>query len=295
MSRWTEIPAARSSAAMLKVKLYLVLGFLAAATLSGIFATFAWMGADKAQPPVPVEYAQATAEATTVAEQWVAGGPITVQLAAGLGKDTIVTGGKPLASVTRIAHEGFSVVRAGDREVEEHRFLLSGNDKQLLWILTVPIQRTGLTGVLVAAPSLSPALQLATPPSRFDWTDVPGQQTKSAQLERIVESWGKAYLSNDSAALLQLTGDPKVQTYIGITGFELTNSTVRSLVGRGDNASWSVARVELKTRTKDGFQGLMEFDLLITDAGTGTPKIVAWGPPGSGGSLAPYQNALIGS
>lgn len=300
MTRWTAIPAARSSAPVLKARLYAVLGLLGFAAVAGVLSLgiTLFRGSSKA-PTVAAVVAlpQGQAEAEVVAREWLAGEPITVPVAIGLETLTKTfeasTPRKPLGQSERLSWSSFTTQRDGGRDVEVHRFLLDptapGGQTR---ILTVVIQLTFQGRVLVAAPSLEPFGTPQNLPQRFDWAEF-SRRPKTVQLTRAVQTWVDAYLGDQRENLQSLTGDPKLRQYAGLGGFSASQADVKilSVVARVDQPELSVVRVEVNATATDGWSDAMEYDLLVGDVGS-IPKILSWGPPGTGGLLVPYQNAL---
>lgn len=293
MPRWTAIPAARSSAAMLKVRIWLVLGMLGFAALAGVLAFVGSLSqSDPPTPPAPTPVAVATGDATTAAQEYVAGLPITIPIADGLPADALA-GRKPMAGVDHLTWEGFSRVDTQGRILEQHRFLLSGTTGQRERRLVVPMQIVGNQGVLAAVPALERVLRPAALPTHFNWSDVDGQQNPSAPLQAAVSKWATAYLADDRPTLATTTGDLQSRSYVGLGEFTATASAIEAFVPRADKGL-SLVRVAISATGPGGWTSQLEYDLLVSDADSALPKIVAWGPPGAGPSLAPYQNALNG-
>lgn len=290
MARWTAIPAARSSAPILKIRLYTVLAVMGVATLAGLFGAFAWLTADPPPPPPVIPpVAQATGEATLAARQYVRGEAITVPVATGIAPDKL-DGGSPLFGSPSVSWQGFELIKDGGREVEHHRFLVAGEQN---WQLTIPMEIGGPTPLLIAAPSLEPIAVAAEPPLRFDWLAFE-QLPTSPQLTRTVEAWSAAFLTNNTEELQRLTGDLTSRVYAGLGGLTPVKTDIRGVVRRVDLEGFAVIRVEIGAESSSGWTGVLEYDLLARDVNTANPKIVAWGSGGSGGTLVEYQNALNG-
>lgn len=154
-------------------------------------------------------------------------------------------------------------------------------------------------------PSLTP---VAPSVAGFTTLDIwPG--TKSANLpvpaEEAVDKWAGAYVGSDPVALRLATGDPNTDSAYtpigGVKNYEVTvTSSAYLLVPGSDNEVTTnmVATVQIaldRSGTAKYLSTLpaITMDVLITDADSGAPNIVAWGPAGSGHLLVPYQNAVI--
>lgn len=295
MPKWTAIPAARSSAPLLKIRIYAILGVLAFAALGGLFAGITTLTASAPPPPPDVPpVPQATAQAAIAAREYVLGQDLTVPVANGISKKGL-DGGAPLGSVNEIAWSGFTLSTDGGRTVEIHRFLVSG---ELLWELTLTMELVTLTTeidgpspILAAAPSLAPVPFPEEPPQKFDWQEFP-QIPVTEQLTRSATVWAQAYMSDNRAELLAITGDPSARVYAGLGDFTADETRVVSATGRVDIPELAVVRVEIVATSTNGWTGKQEYDLLVRDIRGGSPLVVAWGPAGTGGALVEFQNAL---
>jgi hypothetical protein len=295
MPHWTNIPAARSSAARLKLRVWLVLGTLTTAAALGLFSAAAWMSFDAPVIPDIPRAAQATAHATAVAEAFVAGRTIVMPTAENVelrpkpAEGMSFPGAMP--GISNVTWNGVLFQRANDRELENHRFLLIG--PETLRQLEVVMQITDAGPVLAAAPSLAPVNVPARPPRRLDWSDRGLIQLDINQTlrDRIAE-WAVAYGAGDTEKLRTLARDKEGRLFPALGGLTVTADkvTVTALVPRG---SIAVAHV-IVPFTQDEYSGTLAFDLLIQDGTTTDPAIVAWGPAGSGERLGEYENAITG-
>jgi hypothetical protein len=156
---------------------------------------------------------------------------------------------------------------------------------------------------VLGSPSLEPI-----PVSRNDGVDQdaawgsmkPG--TASDEVQSAIRVWADALTSDDGSNLRLAVGDQDAShAYLPmpvLAGAEA--SAVRGvLVPTGDPqkaATQMIVRVSLTLtagRTNTGqSQTATEYDVLVDRYDTGAPVVVAWGPPGSGPTLTPYQNAV---
>lgn len=242
--RWTSIPAQRSSAPLLKLRLYAVLGVLVFAGLSGILALFVALGnrAEPVVPTVPRPEPRAQAEASIVAREWIAGQPVSVPVA----KDVVVAdqaAGERLAgSADRIAWASYEPRNVSGQCVEFHRFLVTSvgpaEAKQPYWLYVPMRVPAGITGpaaqiansnALCTVPATgsvasaqyplqavlagSPMLVRATVPTE----DGRGQrlaqgpdQGADKVLTKQLRAWVDAYLAGDAAQLPGLSGNTEL-------------------------------------------------------------------------------------
>lgn len=313
MTRWTAVPASRSSAPVLKVRLYLVMGALVFSAVCGILAILVVVSRSNApQVAQGAALPSAVAEATATASEYLAGRPVTMSLAGGL-EDLLKPAGKPLAGVSSVDWVGFTpATPVAGTNLELHRFLVTvpgeDPDNPRRYTLTVPVQlvatktakaEDGSTvvvaqqPVLAAAPSLEAALRPASGLPRFDWENAPTPAlSPSPQMDSAVKDWATAYLANDSDGLSKVVRDPEGRQYVGLGGFTLEDAEVLAAV-KGNQGD--IVRVSLTAKGPGDFVVPMEFDLLATGVESGDPSITAWGAPGTGTGLAPYQNAPSGA
>lgn len=139
----------------------------------------------------------------------------------------------------------------------------------------------------------------------------------------MLNEWAKAYVEGNQKQLKIITGDTNNDAYYrGLTGWELDSSKVTprwAYIRESDN--YVVAQVEftmsqvntiadrgptqrdprnpsqnqsLGTPNPKGerFTTTQAMDVVISGAGRGNPRIVAWGMPGTWSTLEPYGNAL---
>lgn len=156
--------------------------------------------------------------------------------------------------------------------------------------------------VAVAGPSFAPVVpnNQAAASGASPWPGLAAASSVPAPVSTAISSWLSAYTSGNPESLLQATGDPSTSdTYTPLSG--IASASVDDIVGaalygppgqmiveaqffftwRGQS-SVAVANQQVPTT----------MDLLVERAGTATPSVVAWGPPGSGPSLRPFENAV---
>lgn len=287
--RWTAVPATRSSAPVLKIRLWLVLGSLIVSSVFGLFGGIAWV-ANKPEPPAPLPpEAAATGVATAVATDFLNGRPTTVAVAEGINPE-LGGGGSGLPGAVSVAWTDFDLYVQEGRTFEVHHFIVGGTPPRSL---AVTVELTGAGPVLAAAPALGPLAISAQPPRRFDWADSEARMNVSDDVKRRVTAWAEAYASDDRQALRDLTGDAERRVYAGLGGLSAEEVDVLGAVpvsGSGD----IVVRVSVLLTGEAGFKAEAEYDLRVADQGSADPKVTAWGPAASGGFLGPYANAVTG-
>lgn len=154
------------------------------------------------------------------------------------------------------------------------------------------------TPSFLLAPSSAAATQGST--SASPWPGLSASSSVPAPVSNAIVSWLAAYTSGNPQTLLQATGDPSTaDAYVPLQG--VRTASVASTPAAADYGPPGQMIVEAQFYiTWDGqspsaVAGQPEpesMDLLVERATTATPVVVAWGPPGSGPSLYPYQNAV---
>ncbi|HET6952400.1 MAG TPA: hypothetical protein VFI47_18615 [Acidimicrobiales bacterium] len=254
--------------------------------------------------------------ATVVAQSYLAGEPLPVPVARGLGADA---GRAPLAPAGTIGDDearpapiphtwliamGAEVTtlpaaETGDaagrgRTVETHRFLVG--TAQGPFVLAVPLVETAGSGpALGALPSLEPfvpdAAAAAIDP--LDWSAVYDTRRASATLRERIAEWARAFAEDDRRRLLEITGDSRNGVeYVGLGAWRTAGEPeVGGLYARGDGAVGVHVELALTAADDPAVSTRLAFDLLVRHAGDPLPEIVAWGPAGSALTLAAYENA----
>lgn len=142
----------------------------------------------------------------------------------------------------------------------------------------------------------------ATPNGGDDWPNILGSLQPSQALSTLASQWAGALMGEDSDALTVLIADPDPNASyqaLGLGAVEnatidksayLDAGTVDRNNGKSDRAIIR-ATITLKARGTTGAQTQFTYDLLIANP-DGTPRILAWGAPGTGPELKEYSNRL---
>lgn len=164
---------------------------------------------------------------------------------------------------------------------------------------------------VVGEPTLVPRA-----PDNTDWTDATSwpdlaPATATQEVTQAVSAWVDAFTSGDPDTLRLNVGDTEAgRSYVPLSGVKASNVAI-SMAAAAESAPVSedgsvatpsemVARVSFNVLWDGQSVGLNErasavsYDVLIHDADTAAPRIVAWGGPGTGASLTPFQNAVEG-
>lgn len=172
------------------------------------------------------------------------------------------------------------------------------------YLTQVMVEVTKKSGVVVLTkPSIIPV-----PPSVAEgsgqlgtWPNtVPGTLPQPAV--EAIDKWALAYVGPDPVALKLATGDPTVENaYTPLAGVKDVSVQIGQsafIVSSKDEktSDLMVATVTLTLdRKADDNQTSLPtatLDLLIDQVNSGSPKVVAWGSPGTGHLLTPYENAV---
>jgi hypothetical protein len=271
---------------VLKTRLWLVLGFLVVSSLLGIVSFFAWMANQPEPPPEIPPSATATDFASAAAYDWLAGAGTGLPAAEGV--DVTFDGtGEGFAGIEGVSWGGFTPVSEDGRRFELHRFILAGDPPQLL---TVTVELTGSGPVLASEPSLEPFTGVGAPTGPADRSDRDDARFAGDAATRSVSEWATAYAADDRDRLRELTGDLENRVYVGIGGLTAADAEVRSVVDGPDGTD--LFRVTVTYARGEEWSSVVSYDLLVADSDTANPKVVAWGPAGSGTSLEPFINGL---
>lgn len=134
----------------------------------------------------------------------------------------------------------------------------------------------------------------------------PGVETVDAPpaVAQAVQSWADAYVSGSPERLHLAVGDTdQDRTYVPIAGAThvvtkvVAAAEVETEAAEGEEpVAQIVVRVEIQIgwegRDADPSPAAIHMDLLVTRADTGAPQVLAWGAPGAGPDLEPYENAV---
>lgn len=303
----TGVPAARSSQAIATIKVYAILAGLAVAALLGLLATVAWV-AFTPEVPDPADTApSAGPHAEIVARDYLAGRRTAVPVA----EELDATFGGASRQVDRderapIAYDHVVAADASRHDLqlpdervsyEQHRFLVA--DGERLFHLDVVMLLTDDGPVLAAQPSLAAAAGIDQDalPAPLDYHQAGEQLAASEEVREALTVWARAYGADDRDALRSSVGDSDASAeYVGVGGFELADDVAVLRVLPGTEEDTQVVRLQVlfADERRDGARVSAEYDLLVTQASTSLPHVVAWGPAGTT-ELTPTMNRIGGT
>jgi hypothetical protein len=262
---WSSVPAARSSAALLKIKLYIVIGLLLLSSVAGIFAAVLYL-----RTPKPVQgpglESHALGLATTVAEDYLGGVSLSEMnsVVQGLNPNLGHTNTSRMA-YTSLTFDYFSTgpdpATVNGDYLETYNFIVTTPSGD--FSLAVPMDITYSGVGLAANPSILPYINLSTNVSTgpaglysiadatpianaglLDYSQDPNPVGCPAcavgtpsPVTQIIDQWASDFSSNSASAQADLqqnvVGDASASPgeYIGLPGFAPVTSAGVTVVG----------------------------------------------------------------
>lgn len=297
---YTAVPATRSSKRALRLKQNLIIGALIGGFLLGPIGFYFAVQARGNVPEVPPAIPTATvAFAELVARDYLAGRPTDLPTTGDVPQDLgFPTGGnqKPLPGAT-LTFDRWSPAEVAGVPVTQVRFRVASGEN--LYNLTIVTTRDSRGRDLLAAlPALTPAVFAPSGsfPTPAPTSQTPGfVDTAPDAVRTAVAAWAAAFAAGDAAQLKILVGGGAAAPdgdYVGLSGFELRGAPTISwgVLSADGTAGYVRVTLLLSDPGANGFAPSNSYDLLVQDWGTANPRVVAWGPPGSGPTLEPYEN-----
>jgi hypothetical protein len=297
----TAVPAARSRAAVLKVRFALLLGALLFSSAVGLFAAFAFLSFDPPVVDVDASKPRGRALAELAASTYLSSGKLPVPALEGetLPVPAPDQPSTPVEMTGPLTWDGFerSTLPGGER-VESHRFLFyrpvrsggsTGTDGQpvnqqttyQLMVLTVLVATpTDGNPVLAARPHFAPANWSGNDRFVANYTDTETVSLPTSAVEQL-RSWADAWARDDAEKLKLLTGDQTNNVrYVGLGGYQFVEMRIISSVQTA--ADGFLVRARLVLAGANGSKLEMDMDITVDAASTGLPNVLGWGPAGSG-------------
>lgn len=294
--RLTAVPAKRSSAVGLRARLALVFAAIGATGAIGLFSGVAWLTSVPEIPPATAYQAKARGAAETVLLDWLNGRTVDVGLAKNLTDGDLSQAGSttegqtaPVFEYTTLTWSSYTSSSLSDgASYEVHKFLLtappateaSDAPESMYTVSVTMLLIPGGNPVLAAAPSID-AYTPNNSTYNFDYSGVLRTADVPAPVRTIVDEWGKAYATNNTAQLALVVSDPSEASYVGITGFSGGSTQIGTAVASGESGENLVVRTTLTLTSANGFTSKADYDLLVSGATTQSPHVVAWGPAGA--------------
>lgn len=154
----------------------------------------------------------------------------------------------------------------------------------------------------------TPTVTPLAPSAVADWD--PTESTEgwestgaSASTTDAITSWAQALASSPNELKLATRDEDPAHVYSTLTGVNVASvSIIQAVSPVNDNGeldtSTVVATVSVELTAAGAAEGdgdastTVQYDVLVRGADTAAPYVTAWGPTGSGTSLADYENAV---
>lgn len=257
---------------------------------------------DVAETSLSDEFVETKSTAILTVNNWLAQSPSPLPGGKFVGWDSATTDqfDPPIDKATGEPIAG----EQGPYRVETHKVTVSASGS--LFHVAVQVAYDEYNGaVSISDPSLLPYV-----PANAAWTpdEFPNHETVTIPeaVSTAVSNWATAYTSGDPQLLIQSVRDTdETHSYLPLTGARLREVTaVKAWIADPINPDdepdpnevfvrvtahidWESSPVE---ESRDA--PMTSFDVLIQDALTAAPVVVAWGGPGDGADLVRYDNAI---
>lgn len=287
--RWTGVPAARSTASSLQVRLFLVLSLLGLSSGAGLLSFFMVVSSQGDGEVVQLEADAflARGDASIVAESFVLGTSMSgISLAQGVSPRSdgiLITAGPAWV------RGGSKSI--GDMPFEEHVFLvhrrIGTEDVPYELHVLMLLDSEGGNPTLAANPMLVQVERTAAE-GHSDYRDrVRSGITLPGPAQSRLARWADAWAQDDAESLRVITGDPAGGVrYIGLGGYTVSGLQIPSAVDLGQDRWLVRVRLILEDDLLVSIAGehrvIMDMDVTVESASTGNPRVVGWGPAGSG-------------
>lgn len=254
--------------------------------------------------------------ATLVMQQWLAETPSPLPGAVIQSWD----GARDIAPTATKASSspyGGSNTVTWNAELDTFTLIVGGSTQNTIYsaVVEVALKPGGGGAVALGGPSLTVVPKTDTT-SQWNagapWSGLSSNNSVSASVQSAIDGWLAAYTSGSASQLRLAVGDTRsLFNYAPLSHVASATDTVVAAVMRNApnsmpqtsnsnptaeivevtlNLLWKGEKVSSYLPSTSGPQTTM--DLLIERADTAAPVVVAWGPPGTGPLLAPYQNAI---
>lgn len=295
----TAVPNVRLTAGSLRRRQNIILVAVLIAALTGPLAfVMSLGGSDPVVQTAPESSGKTITFATTVAEDFLAGGGTNMPAAAGVDRMF----GRSQEDVTAMRYSSLeyresTITVVGGSRVDVVRFALETYDFGFM-TLSVPVTFTDAgRQILAATPSMVPATFATDGSASAPQPELTTGEEIPDNVEERIQLWAEAFAADDSQALRVLVNDsdaPAGGSYLGLGGFTCPRGCSEVLWATPSTVDTSLVNVRVRTLfvadSANGFVMSNEFDLLVRGWNSDAPRVLAWGPAGFGSLLAPYIN-----
>lgn len=270
----------------------------------GVFSTLAALNLALNPAPVPEQESTSSTEVNFSAGKSAA----QARVAAWLAQDP-----SPLPGGYVVSWDGFDLIEGGvpknendnpANAAELHYFTLAtlAGGKTVFYDATALVSISDELGAIAAAePTLMPRVPAATQ----GWSSQvwPGYETAALPDAAVqsVTAWAAAFTGTADALRLYLGDEDSSHSYMPLSGARVIAAAIPSAgyikVEGVETPKVIIARVELTiawSSAPDAKGSKVMYDVRIEQAHTASPKIVAWGPAGTGPALVKFGNAVTG-
>lgn len=265
------------------------------------------------EPPAPTALSILSSlgkdAAFTTVEKWLAGSPQPIPGGVILTWNGYKALDKPAVDDERETVAGV-FVPTFDREV--HYFTVQSANSTLFQV-TIEVEVDDVLGSRVTA---TPAATPLLPEVTTGWENAGepwfGYQSTGTteNVTSAVETWLAAFVGGNPSTLRNIVGDTDdTHFYLPLSGISVAKATIDRVAYKpsddvnapiDNNPETVLVRVKIRIlwegqeqKNTDDY-ATFTYDLLVIQANTAAPRVVAWGGPGSGSGLTAYSNAIIG-
>lgn len=217
---------------------------------------------------------------------------------------TIIPAPKLNAAQTKAGLAG-----SGTYEVDHFTVTAGSGTHIALFSTAVEVNTVGGVSTVIGEPTLIPQLGPSSAGGSSQvwpgWSSI----TPNSSVPTAVQAWATAFTSGSSDTLRIAVGDPDPNhAYLPLTGASASGVSVTASAAKPKETGAApaspttiIARVTMQLHWGEQATGsgtdnaalpVVTYDVLIQDASSGSPRVVAWGGSGSGPTLTPYGNSL---
>lgn len=210
-----------------------------------------------------------------------------------------------------LSWDGFEPLAAGEEESgkrgaetgELHYFTVAApaENTTIFYTTAVLVRVDDLLGASVQG---SPSLMPRTPSASNGWSSEvwPGYKsvTVTDPVREAVTAWSKAFTGTPAELRLAVGDKNAERSYVPLTGASIASAEVSSAAAPKQDTTKAVTEVLARITLDVAWGGSKKsspatYDVLVADANTAAPRVVAWGPAGTGPRLSAYGNAVTGT
>lgn len=220
----------------------------------------------------------------------------------------------PLPGGYVVSWDGFDTIAGGTAKnnsdnpanaAELHHFTLATRTGESTLFYDADVL-VSVSKALGASAATDPSLLPRVPSTTQGWSPQLWPGYENAQVPdaatQTVDAWAAAFTGTADTLRLYVGDEDGTRSYMPLQGARVLSATVPSAgyvkVEGEDKPKVIIARVELVlawSSAADAKGAKVTYDVRIEQAQTASPKVVAWGPAGTGPRLEKYGNAVTGT